>query len=246
MMELDIATAQALENKKNGLGGDLRHDIPEEYQHIPEYFPIFDVRRPAQQYVSDKLSETLQEIFAVRAKVEKTLSRNELLAYDKVLISYLQKDVLVPRLKAKAQQDFNELHQAKQTTEMRHEGKNNQEMQALKSNYNEQPEFNRQVVDEDALYKFLAYSAMLEKNRRVDMKKTLKNVELVYGEENFDRFYRNQLMQDAKREPRKYNPEDYLPRKGEKQLPFRNTQQREEDYYKEFELFKENKSMLFV
>jgi hypothetical protein len=50
---------------------------------------MFDVRRPAAEYVNDKLKLILEEIFEVRKKLEKTLTRNELYAYDKVLIRHL-------------------------------------------------------------------------------------------------------------------------------------------------------------
>ena len=48
MMELDIATAQALQNGKNGMRGDIRKvDISDEELSIPEYFNLFDVRKPS-------------------------------------------------------------------------------------------------------------------------------------------------------------------------------------------------------
>jgi chromatin remodeling complex protein RSC6 len=60
---------------------------------------MFDVRKPVSTYVEGKLDSLLNDIFEVRRKVEKTLSRNELLAYDKVLSSHLTKEALLPRLK---------------------------------------------------------------------------------------------------------------------------------------------------
>lgn len=52
---------------------------------IPEYFDLFDPRKPVKKYVEDKLENILQNIFEVRRKVEKTLTRRELLAYDTML-----------------------------------------------------------------------------------------------------------------------------------------------------------------
>lgn len=98
MMELDIATAQALQNNKNGLSVRLREDTVLGEDKIPEYFDLFDPRKPAKKWVEDKLNNILEEMFEVRRRVEKTLSRNELIAYDKVLIKYLEKDVLIPKL----------------------------------------------------------------------------------------------------------------------------------------------------
>jgi len=59
---------------------------------------MFDVRKNPVKYVEDKLGDLLEEIFEVRKKVEKTLTRNELLAYDRTLAGHLTKESLLPRL----------------------------------------------------------------------------------------------------------------------------------------------------
>jgi hypothetical protein len=59
MVELDIATSQALQNSKNGMSVGMRKDIPEDMQEIPEYYEKFDVRKPPAQFVDDKLTEIL-------------------------------------------------------------------------------------------------------------------------------------------------------------------------------------------
>jgi hypothetical protein len=74
---------------------------------IPEYYSIFDVRKPAVAYLEDKLSELLGEIFEVRKNVEKTLTRNELLAYDRALAQHLTREALLPRLKQSCEVDRN-------------------------------------------------------------------------------------------------------------------------------------------
>jgi hypothetical protein len=60
---------------------------------------MFDARKPPRQYIDDKLSDLLKQVFDARRKVEKTLTRNELLAYDRALASHLTKDILLPRLR---------------------------------------------------------------------------------------------------------------------------------------------------
>jgi hypothetical protein len=186
-------------------------------------------------------------VFNVRAKVEKTLSRNELVAYDKVLAGHLTKEVLLPRLRDACEQDRNTLIQMRQGADMLKEGKKNEETQFLKRP-NEQSDFNQSIKNEDALYKFLAYSGMLEKKRRDDIDKTRKNNEIIYGIENFEEFYKQELQRDAKREPREINSNDYLPKKGrfvdlgKAAEGFKTTAEREADYFREFELYKENKS----
>jgi hypothetical protein len=42
---------------------ELRLELPQETLQIPEHFNMFDVRKPATQYVEDKLGDLLEEIF---------------------------------------------------------------------------------------------------------------------------------------------------------------------------------------
>lgn len=91
----------------------------------------------------------------------------------------------------------------------------------------------------------MAYSGMLEKKRREDIDKTRKNNEMIYGIENFEEFYKGELKKDSKSAPRTINPTDYQPKRVDNSKAaegFKNTAQREADYFSEFELFKENKS----
>lgn len=106
MMELDIAVQQALNKNKNGLGGIMRTDLDEEMLKLPEHFNMLDVRKPPKQHVDDKLRGILDEIFGARSRVEKTLTRNELVAYDKVLLNYLTHEVLMPKLKSEVESDY--------------------------------------------------------------------------------------------------------------------------------------------
>lgn len=98
MMELDIATQQALQKKKNGLSIELRQDVDEEFKTIPDYFDRWDVRKPAALYVEEALRSILQDLFDIRRKLEKTFSRRELLAYDRILYKHLAFEKLMPRL----------------------------------------------------------------------------------------------------------------------------------------------------
>jgi len=95
---------------------------------IPEYFSMFDARKAPRQFVDEKLSSLLNEIFEARRRVEKTLTRNELLAYDRVLATHLTKDALLPRLRQACDNDANMLLQIKQSSDMLEEGKKNAEL----------------------------------------------------------------------------------------------------------------------
>jgi len=108
-------------------------DIAKLPSEIPDYFSIFDLRKPINTYVEDKLDSLLQEVFEVRRRVEKTLSRNELLAYDRVLAAHLTKDALLPRLREACEADRNHLQQLKQLLCMKEEGTRNEHTQSLKT-----------------------------------------------------------------------------------------------------------------
>lgn len=128
LMDLDIATQRALQNGKNGMSQALRLELPQDILEIPEHFGMFDVRKNPVKYVEDKLGDLLEEIFEVRKKVEKTLTRNELLAYDRTLAGHLTKETLLPRLQQAVNNDRNNLSQIKQSSEMLAENTKNEEL----------------------------------------------------------------------------------------------------------------------
>jgi len=85
----------------------MRSELPEELSHIPEYYQKYDVRKPPVQYVENKLDEILGEIFSIRRKLEKTFSRNDLLAYDRILMRHLTHETLIPKMKQGVELDYN-------------------------------------------------------------------------------------------------------------------------------------------
>lgn len=74
---------------------------------VPEYYDMFDPRKPTKAYVDDKLTEIIEEVFQMRRKLEKTFSRRELLAYDKILIKHLTHEILIPKLEQEIESDYN-------------------------------------------------------------------------------------------------------------------------------------------
>ena len=76
---------------------------------IPEYFPFHDARKPPSVLVDEALSMTLNELFENRKAVEKTLTRNELMAYDHVIANLLTHDKLMDRIKHEIYSDYNTL-----------------------------------------------------------------------------------------------------------------------------------------
>lgn len=105
-MNLDIATAQAMQDDRNGMAddvkkmrhGDVDHPLYEALTQVPGYFHFMDVRKPAGEYVEDKMLLLVDELFEIRGELEKNMNRRELAAFDKVFAKYLQKDQLMPRL----------------------------------------------------------------------------------------------------------------------------------------------------
>lgn len=90
----------------------------------------------------------------------------------------------------------------------------------------------KKVKDEDALYKFMALSGMIEKKRREDIEKTRKSVEIACGMHTFEEYYKDQLLRDSKKEPRKINEEDYIVQKRiNQEEKFLNTKEKEEQYF---------------
>lgn len=92
---------------------------------------------------------------------------------------------------------------------------------------------------------------MLEKDRRIDSKKYLKNEELQYGVHSFEEFYKDELLLDSNREPRPVRAEDFRPKTSLERLMdskkvFKTVEDKETDYFKEFEIYKANKSKFFI
>lgn len=79
-----------------------------------------------------------------------------------------------------------------------------------KKTRNSQPDFNRGIQDEDALFKHLAYAGNQERIRTNEPKSKALELERFVGFDNFDNFYREQLLEDAKRPPREINKEDFV------------------------------------
>jgi len=110
-MELDIAVNRRLHDGKGGLSNELKQMEGDAELLIPEYFELYDVRKPADLYVDDKLEAILVDLFAARRRLEKHLGRSELVAYDQVLAKYLKHDVLLAKLQREVYKDYNDLEQ---------------------------------------------------------------------------------------------------------------------------------------
>ena len=188
-MDLDIATAKALEKGKNGLGPELKEMDLELDISIPDYLPVFDVRRPPKEYVDHKLRSILEDVFEIRKRLEKSFSRNELYAYDRVLIRHLTLENLMPRIRTSVEQDKHMITVHGQNVEAEREGAHNDFKQVSKE-HNQQRDEMDGIRDEDALYKFLSYTAMLEKTRKETIKKNKNDEREAFEINMFDEYYK--------------------------------------------------------
>lgn len=118
LMELDKTVNRYLYNKESALREDIQGAIQHSFD-IPDYLDIFDVRKPVDQYVDEKLDAILRQIFNRRKEVEKTLSRSELVAYDQIIAKMLDPPVLMDKLKHELRKDEHGLIQMGQMANQR-------------------------------------------------------------------------------------------------------------------------------
>ena len=78
---------------------------------------MMDVRKAPEKYVADKLQLVVNEAFEVRRKLERNMSRRELVAFDKVLAKYLEPENLIARLEATIEDDYSLIFHGRQEIE---------------------------------------------------------------------------------------------------------------------------------
>ena len=168
-------THRALQDGKSGLSDSLRKLSIVETEHpdywttqVPEYFDSMDVRKKPELYIEDRLLDVIGEAFEYRRKVEKNMSRRELVAFDKVLRKYLEPDTLLRRLERAVDQDFAFTIQNRQLHEQFKQMETSLEDQ-MKKTPNNQRDFNNSIQNEEALYKQLAFGAMTEQKYKTQV-----------------------------------------------------------------------------
>lgn len=165
-----------------------------------------------------------------------------------MLIKNLERDALLAKLKRELYKDFNELEQSNQMVSHRLENERNERKQARKTR-NAQPEFNRGVVNEDALYKQLAYSGSLERKRREEGAEAAGGPDRLAAFDGFDTFYQETLLEDAKRPARPINAADFAQKAAvsvegttdRREGGFLDIAGRREEFLDEHQLYRENK-----
>lgn len=115
---------------------------------------------------------------------------------------------------------------------------------------NMQRRYNKSIKDEDALYKQMAYGAIVEQQYKKQSETpdhlTFMDKEYQYSDFTFERWYLGQLEIDANKQPRSINPDDYNPKKfirAQKadEPTYMDRAAREEKFFEDHSLFLENK-----
>ena len=213
---------------------------------MPEHFDLMDVRLKPEKYVKNKLQQVVDEAFEARRKLERNMSRRELIAFDKVLAKYLEPKTLMKRLDAAIEEDYSAVFQGRQIVEQGTNRASTDEYEIV-SAPNMQRKFNKEIKDEDALYKRLAMQTMMEVRIKEQMENPdyveYKDKEAMVNPFTFEHFYLNQLSRDSLNAPRPINAADFEPKKIDPTAPkeYLTPRQREEQFFVDYKLYTENK-----
>ena len=125
ILDLDLLTHNAIEKGKSGLSDELRQISIADTEHddywttqVPEYFEDCDVRKPPKKVVEGILEGIVVEAFETRKKMEKNMSRRELVAFDKVLSKYLQPENILAKVEASIAEKYRLINQGRQRVEL--------------------------------------------------------------------------------------------------------------------------------
>ena len=204
---------------------------------IPKYFDNFDVRKDPKQHVEDKLYEVIHETFEARRKVEKNMTRRDLMAYDRVLAQYLEKEHIMEMMMKNLEDEHGQVLLGGQLIMHDKASTVDEDYQDAKM-----PSATREVraniKNEDSLYKQVAFEAMNEMRNKAIMEDpnehfSVKN-RLRVQKNEFSKHYSEYLYDDAFRPQREINPKDYEPREHVRGVPLPKLRT-DDDFQKDFE-----------
>lgn len=104
---------------------------------------------------------------------------------------------------------------------------------------------NHETKDMDSLYKMLAYNMSLEQKNSA-LSEIGEDHRAMYELDSFEEYYKYHLELASKRPARKFDPNDYAAmkpweKKENHDKEFKYRPEREAEFFKEFELYGENK-----
>lgn len=113
---------------------------------------------------------------------------------------------------------------------------------------NDQAKFNNAIEDEDAYFKLIAYTGTLEQERRKRLKKTLNDPVISQGGDTFEEFYKDELVESAKRPARQIDYEALKPKNNKRTSNtlsisdtggFKNRTDLREQFFEDHKLYRE-------
>jgi len=151
LMELGNSTNHAIQGPTHGVAESLLK-YTNEQNKWPERLEKYDIRRKPKEWVEENLYKIIQQMFSARERIEKnvpkdtdlfygssgietidrSMTRNELKAFDKHLALKLNKDEMIIRLLQQLDQEHAELMQMKSNSLLRDQTKLDKEVQAKK------------------------------------------------------------------------------------------------------------------
>lgn len=240
MSKLDEMTNQAIHGEKGGLRGPIADTVDQGDKRfeIPENFGVLDPRTSPEEWVSNRLTETIEELFTNRFAHEQHLTKNELKALDRYLTNHLDKTEIINKILHKMEAEhgvITEIGAEMEKTKFQEE-KERMEVKMLKKNNSKMSEL---MKNKDAPFKIIAFEIMrgkrYEKTREIDSD----------DQRSFEKFYQDILQHDVYKDPRPINEEEYYmkdiysQKAQQKQIQFENSLPK--TFEDQMALYKENK-----
>lgn len=170
------------------------------------------------------------------------MTRSELLAFDKVLSRYLQHESLMPKLKESIKTDYHAIDINRGMTMLGKDEQRDLEIQLLKHRH-DQRGHNSKIVNEDAYYKRMAFSAMDDK--RVEAAHLInRDQDDMHDFDSFKEHYRRRLRTEQEMPAREIDESAFAKRKPWDRpvgKPYQGSYEKQLQLENEFKIYKEGK-----
>lgn len=151
LIDLGNSTNYAIDDETQGVAESLLK-YTREKKDWPERLPKFDIKRTPKEWVEEKLTEVLNQLFSAREKIEKNvtvqtdsfeneplirtmeraMSRNELKSFDKELAQHLNKETMIMRLLYELDKEYAELMQKRSEGKLKKQSELDKKVQSKK------------------------------------------------------------------------------------------------------------------
>lgn len=154
LIDLGNSTNYAIHGETHGVAESLLK-YTREKKAWTERLPKYDIKRTPKEWVEEKISEVLHQLFSAREKIEKNvsvpsdsldkqplvrtmeraMSRNELKSFDKDLAQHLNKETMIMRLLYELDKEYAELMQKRSKGKLDKQEALDKEIQSKKHPY---------------------------------------------------------------------------------------------------------------